>query len=76
MDRGQRAYVPVRVPFAFRHAMDCLSWRKWDARRKHWIVPRAELHQLVWCLRSEGCEVRGVAGPKAVAGEGEESEPF
>lgn len=58
MDRGQAAYVPVRIPYAFRQAVEVLSWRKWDAQRKHWMVPRAELDALVMQLERAGCPVR------------------
>lgn len=58
MDRGQAAYVPVRIPYDFRHVVGTLSWRRWDAQRRHWMVPRAELEALAVRLRAAGCEVR------------------
>lgn len=69
MDRGQAAYVPVRIPYAFRQVIEVLSWRRWDSQRKHWIVPRDELHSLVTQLERVGCTVRwtGSRSERAVA---------
>jgi len=64
MDKGQRAYVPVRIPYAYTAIVKGLSWRKWNPKMKAWIVPRDDLDDLRARLKAAGCPVRWTARDK------------
>lgn len=61
MDKGQRSYVPVRVPYAYGNVVKTMSWRKWNPGLKAWIIPRDDLSTLRQRLEVAGCEVRWTA---------------
>lgn len=62
-DKGQASYVPIRVPYAHRAAVQACSWRKWVPKMKAWMVPRVELPGLVARLEADGCPCRWTTRP-------------